>query len=217
MKPGPSVLDNPGNPWCLPCLCLLRIWAMWIYFYPKISVHPMTLTSWTQSLGARDGSLNQRWHIEAGPEGAHCPRDFPWDLAQLDPCQWEWRGDSYRRQQGTAGITYGCNLKNKLMLHVSPRPVVKADLGSTGIPRGYTAAELSERPSVSSHSSTISSEHDSSLNLKEPYFLLALPPPPCPSTLSSTIPNFLHFLEFSMHSLISASSHSLSLGSPFPV
>lgn len=40
-------------------------------------------------------------------------------------------------------------------------------------------------------------------------FLLAPIPPPCPSTLSSNTPNFLHFLEFSIHFLISSPSHIL--------
>ena len=50
-------------------------------------------------------------------------------------------GDPQRRQQGTVRVNYSCDPnRDKLMLHLSPRPVAQANLGSTGMHRGYTTA-----------------------------------------------------------------------------
>lgn len=126
-----------------PCLRLSRIWAMRTDFHTKISLYPMPLTSWTQS-------LKQNWEPEPKmttqrlilsestvQEISHENRPNQGPLCQNGG------GDPQRRQQGTVPVNYSCNPnRDKLMFHLSPRPVAQANLGSTGMHRGYsTAAE----------------------------------------------------------------------------
>lgn len=122
----------------------------------------------------------------------------------------EWKRRSLEKEVGTADVSYGYNLKRQ-----ANDPFLTKAYGIRWFEKHQIPTQLLRVSWVSfclSHETMISTGQDSFLNLKEPYYFLALFPWSWPITLSSSIPIFLHFLVFHALSHLYIFTYTL----PFP-